>query len=251
MFGEANRCPHCNAIAAVRPSGDGVVCVACSKPREMKKGTVVLGAAGPFPTGAVLPDASGDPVAVRRAQAAAGTGASMLMRGFGVFSMAAGVLGAGAVAVLLWPVSVAAAAAAATAVGVTGIGVGIASFAAGGKSSAAADDRRRTARELAIMALAEEKGGELTATDVARELHIRADEADAALTAMADGTRVDVIVSPDGILRYQFREIQQAGEVPRVRVATDEPMSAEEEEEALEALREELGHAPREREQEV
>ena len=43
VFGEDNRCPHCHAIAAVRAVGDGYVCTACSKPRERKPLTTVLG----------------------------------------------------------------------------------------------------------------------------------------------------------------------------------------------------------------
>src|SRR5688500_7024087 len=43
VFGEDNRCPHCNAIAAVKPRGDGFVCVACGKPREHLPMTTVLG----------------------------------------------------------------------------------------------------------------------------------------------------------------------------------------------------------------
>src|SRR5688572_25702141 len=42
VFGEANRCPHCNAIAAVRRTGAGYACVACGKPREVLPSTTVL-----------------------------------------------------------------------------------------------------------------------------------------------------------------------------------------------------------------
>ncbi|MCZ7683272.1 MAG: hypothetical protein M5U28_32530 [Sandaracinaceae bacterium] len=40
VFGEANRCPHCHAVAAVIPRGGITVCAACGKPRA---GAVVLG----------------------------------------------------------------------------------------------------------------------------------------------------------------------------------------------------------------
>src|SRR5512146_112197 len=43
VFGEDNRCPHCNAIAAVRPVGGGFVCLACGKPRDRLPQTTVLG----------------------------------------------------------------------------------------------------------------------------------------------------------------------------------------------------------------
>jgi hypothetical protein len=43
VFGEANRCPHCHAIAAVRPSGPGFVCSACGKPRKPAPGTTIAG----------------------------------------------------------------------------------------------------------------------------------------------------------------------------------------------------------------
>ncbi|MBX7193657.1 MAG: hypothetical protein K1X94_16490 [Sandaracinaceae bacterium] len=54
VFGEANRCPHCHAIASARPSGDGFVCVACGKPRKLEPGTSVAGVS-PGPEGLVAP----------------------------------------------------------------------------------------------------------------------------------------------------------------------------------------------------
>lgn len=46
VFGEANRCPHCHAIAAVRPSGDGFVCTACGHERALSPGTTIVRAEG-------------------------------------------------------------------------------------------------------------------------------------------------------------------------------------------------------------
>lgn len=45
VFGEANRCPHCHAVAAVRPTSRGYVCAACGKPRALLPGTTLAGAA--------------------------------------------------------------------------------------------------------------------------------------------------------------------------------------------------------------
>lgn len=41
VFGEGNRCPHCYAVAAVRPSDDGFVCAACGKPRPLTPQTTL------------------------------------------------------------------------------------------------------------------------------------------------------------------------------------------------------------------
>jgi hypothetical protein len=69
-----------------------------------------------------------------------------------------------------------------------------------------------------VIALAEKRGGELVATEVARELRLSLEEADALLTSMADGARVSVEVDSEGIVRYQFRELTLRGRGPRVRV---------------------------------
>ena len=230
VFGEDNRCPHCHAVAAVRQSGGRYVCVACNKPREIKKGTVVTGGGGdgqPF-SGALEP-ASG-----AQMQLAAGRSAGFALRAFGVFSMAAGVLGAGA-ALALFPIT-APVVLLAAAVGAGGVGVGAVSMRAGGKADKAAVERARRNAELAIIKLAEERGGTLTVTDVASELRMESTHAEALLTHLAaDGSRVGVEVSADGVVLFRFLEVI-ATRGPRVRVAAGDDLEARFEE--LEARQE-------------
>ncbi|MEM6959421.1 MAG: zinc ribbon domain-containing protein [Myxococcota bacterium] len=185
VFGEANRCPHCNAIAAVRPTPEGHVCMACGKPREVGPGVLVI-----------RPPAS-------RAAKAGG-------RSLGIFAIAAGIVG-GAIAAAAIPGVLGLVAAAAVAGG--GLSLGLWGMRRGAGSGA----------EGSIRALAKEKGGSLFVTDVAEALGMSEADADAALTAMADGTRVRAEVTSDGLMRYDFREVRTTDEVasaaPRVRVA--------------------------------
>jgi hypothetical protein len=116
-------------------------------------------------------------------------------------------------------------------IGVLGVGIGALLFRTAGKQTAAADTADRTRRELALVSLAESRGGVLTVTDVTRAFGIGVAEADAALTAMADGSRVTAEVTEDGRIQYVFRELHALA-APRVRVALDEQMD-----EAEEALR--------------
>ncbi len=54
VFGESNRCPHCHAVAAVRPTSSGYVCAACGKPRALVPGSTLTG-------GSIHPQAAGAP----------------------------------------------------------------------------------------------------------------------------------------------------------------------------------------------
>jgi hypothetical protein len=74
--------------------------------------------------------------------------------------------------------------------------------------------------ELRMIALAESRGGVLTATEVARELGIATVQAENALTDLSDGTRVTGEVTEDGRIEYHFREVAALSR-PRVRVAID------------------------------
>lgn len=213
VFGEANRCPHCHAMAGVLRRSGGYACAACSKPRELLDGTVVLdGGAGPGGALARVGTSSG----ARRAGIAG-------LRAFGVLSLAGGVLAAVAAAILLpSPFGIAVA----ILLGGGGAAIGGLSLkgAADQSKHLAAGDRR--ARELAILDLAQKRGGRLSVTDVARELHMSPGEAEKALTEMADGSRVTVELLPDGLLLYHFRELPAGDGAPRVRVsdqATAEP----------------------------
>ncbi len=209
VFGEDNRCPSCNAITTAEMHGGVLVCTACGKPRERKPGTVVVGGGGGGRGAARL--ASVPPGATRRAS-------SVGLRAFGILSLAAGVLAAMVAGIVLPGV---AGVMAAVIVGGLGVGGGALALRAASHESAAAEAQARRAREMRILSLAEQSGGRLTATEVARALNIATDEADRALTAMADGTRVSAEVTSEGLLVYEFRELASLGP-PRVRVAEED-----------------------------
>jgi len=200
VFGEDNRCPSCHAIAAVRPRGAGFVCAACGAPRTRLPGTVVQGDGGTGPTGATL-----SPSAV----------AGGLLRAMGAASIAVGILlgaigAAFAHGFLGWVVAAVLAA--------SGVGLGALLLRLGARARGRALAARREAGERRIVALAERHGGVLTATQLAQELGMGVAAADAALTALADGSRVTVELTDDGLIEYHFRELQHA-HLPRVRVA--------------------------------
>ncbi|MBO6940874.1 MAG: hypothetical protein JJ863_38220 [Deltaproteobacteria bacterium] len=252
VWGDANRCPHCNATAGIKTGlGGGYVCMACGKPREAKPGTTIFESASPFPIGGRQPvqaqapgaptsPSAAPPVVVptpMAASPAAPRGKAAGLRFLGIMSIAGGVL-AGAVGAALLPIGGIIAAAA---IGAVGVGVGALSLRAASRSANEADRRTDTQRELALLRLAEQHDGVLTVTDAARGLGISIAEADAALTAMADGSRIWAEVTPDGFVQYTFREMQARQQGPRVRVeGTDDAPPTSEEEQALAELEEEL-----------
>ena len=65
--------------------------------------------------------------------------------------------------------------------------------------------RRAAAPE--IFRLAKRHAGVLTVSDVVSELGIDPAEAEELLQGLTDGQRVDMEVSPDGVVRYVFREL--------------------------------------------
>lgn len=237
VFGEDNRCPHCHAVAGVRASGGRYVCVACNKPRSVKPGTAVLGGGAGEPFGGSL-----EPASAAQMELAAGRSAGVALRAFGAFSVIAGVLGAGML-VAVFPMS-AAVLVGAAALGLAGAGIGGLSLRAGSKARTVALSRAQRQAELAVLKLAEERGGVLTVTDVATELRMTSTDAEALLTHLAaDGSRVGVEISQDGVVLFRFLELSPRG--PRVRVAPVDELSARFEElEAQEREREQ----PRERE---
>lgn len=205
VFGEANRCPHCHAIAAARPSKDGLVCMACGKPRSGGPGVTVF-----------------DKPEKKRGRFRLGRVALGALLTAGGVAAAVGI--GGTVGVL-------------AAVGLMVAGLGTIGLSVGGDSGPTS-----AALEQRVTKLAEKHGGVLYVTDVAEGLHVTAERADEILTAMADGTRVTADVTSDGLMVYEFREITDrrlASGGPRVRVADPlEERFAELEEEL--AAREEL-----------
>lgn len=178
VFGEANRCPHCHAIAGVRPSGSGYVCLACGGDRSLRPGTTIgSGALAPVP--------------VRRG---------------GLRLLGGAVLGGGVLA-----------AAASTAIfGVSIVGVplaiafgGLAMVAAVGLFRRAArleDDAltsRRAARAAAAKGLLSQ--GALTSKELAEALGVEVAEADAIASALAADDANGIVADVDetvGVLRF-------------------------------------------------
>ena len=255
VFGEINRCHSCNAVAAVTPSGAGYACLACGAPRKLLPGMTVI-ANGPvgMPKAerpSVAPLAQGFARVASETPPVRSVGAgiarpsrlrALSLRAMGVILLAAGVGGAalsvalsgGATGLLL-----------AVAVGGAGAGLGGLLLRAGGRASAHADRGHSLAMEQAILDLATQRAGVLRVTDVARGLGVTVAEADEALSALADGSRVTAEITPEGLLVYHFREIEAPA---RMRVDMDE-LSAEDDEkfdrlDDLEALdRDDLDHA--------
>lgn len=202
VWGEANRCPHCHAIAAVRPAAEGYLCVACGKPRDAGPGTTIF---EHLDKESAAPNLKG--------------ARSAGLRTFGILSIAGGVLGAALAAAFL-PGALAIVAA----IAIGGAGVALGGLSLRSASRGASDT---TATELAIFRLAEKSGGALSVTDVARGLRISVEEADGALTALADGSRVWAEVTPEGLVRYVFRELDSSKDGVKVRVESVSDTSEE------------------------
>jgi hypothetical protein len=103
-----------------------------------------------------------------------------------------------------------------------GGGVGALSLRGASRRLKEASLRQKAATERALLAAATAAPDHaLTATEAARALGIGVEEADKALTAMADGSRVSAEIDSEGILRYEFRELRLAlleAEADKVRV---------------------------------
>lgn len=216
VFGEDNRCPHCDAFAVARWNGVELSCSACGKPRERKPKTVVIEEKG----------GSGETIT---AQAG-----SLALQGAGVVGFGlAGLTWLGGVLAVTAGDSLSAALVAA-AVG-TGFGaLGFMAFRRGKRSAEKVGVRDRAAAEIRVLALAEQKGGVLRVTDVVRGLGLPSAEAEALLTSLVDSTRVTLELDSEGLLSYHFRELQNSARLapavspPKVRVDTTTPESAEE-----------------------
>lgn len=218
VFGEENRCPHCHAIAAVRSVGGATVCAACGKPRTGATGLGdTVGGGTLVPTTREGKQQSTDAMMLRAR--------GRVQRGFGVLTLAGGVIAAAALAVIV-PGSFGLALAAVG--GVLGVGLGALTVRAGAKNMEKARARERQAKELVVVDAAREAGGRLTASEAAAALRVSVAEADELLTAMVgDGSRVDVEVDSEGVLRYVFRELVRAPVQVRVETAEEQPEEVE------------------------
>ena len=161
MFGEDNRCESCNAVAGVFARGGGYVCAACSAPRQLLPGTVVLGGGRPqsLAPGSPRGASSTSPTAVAARAGATG------LRLFGGAAMGGGVLGAAlAVFLISGPIGFVVGGA----VGLVGLATGVFAWRSGGKQQHSAELEERAARERAVLVLAQQSGGVLTVTQVAQ-----------------------------------------------------------------------------------
>ena len=230
VVGEDNRCETCNAVAGVFARGGGYVCAACSAPRQLLPGTVILG--GGHPQSLAPRGVSTAPSLTAVAARAGATG----LRLFGGAAMGGGVLGAAlAVFLISGPIGFVVGGA----VALVGLATGVFAWRSGGKQQQSAETEERAAQERAVLLLAQQSGGILTVTQVAQALGRSADAADALLTSMADGTRVTVEVDDQGLVSWHFREVIAAASAVRVRVAPDaavipETAAMEQDAEALE-----------------
>lgn len=237
VFGEANRCPSCHAVAAVTSSPLGYVCLACGGPRQLLPGTTVIdsgpmGIPRPSRPPAVAPESFEPPESVaastRRVPLVRrpSSGRPMALRAAGVLLLALGAAGAAASVALTGGTAGLILAAAA---GGAGAGLGGLFLRAGGKAAERTRREHSAQMEQAVLALAVDKGGVLSVTEVARGLGVTVAEADDALTSIADGSRVSAEITTDGLLLYHFRELEARARV-RVDVGVEEEAEVEVEE---------------------
>ncbi|MCA9530840.1 MAG: zinc ribbon domain-containing protein [Myxococcales bacterium] len=209
---EANRCPRCQAVAAVRVDAAGRhVCTAC-------------GAARPWE-----PDLVVEPAPLRtqwkrahRARAA----------GYGVAGFGAGLIGLVGALAALGLVPGAAGVVLAVLLGAGGVLGVVRARRLRAEEAALADAELRAARQLTVHRIAAHQGGTVRVKDVASALRIPEDVAESLLTDMIDGTHVTLEIDADGTLYYALRpRAATAGSggraLPaRVRVEPTQPDSA-------------------------
>lgn len=208
VFGEDNRCPHCDAYAPARWNGVSLSCSACDKPRDRKPKTVVIEEKGG--SGEVLTAKAGSlALTLAGVTGFAFSGLSLItaVAGFAWLGFVAGTMSLGLAA---------------------GFAVfGTWAWRRGRAASAAVVDRDAVATELRILSLAEQNAGVLSVTDVVRGLGVQSAKAESILNGLVDGSRVTMEVDSNGAITYQFRELQKALPAPRVRVETADVVEAD------------------------
>ena len=193
-------CPQCGRTAPVVLRQMGARCSACGVPRN------------PLTTRAV--NVAGRPTQV------GGQVARVLGWVFLAGGLAAALL-VGAIFQAIFPAGVAGYILGGTIAAVTLL-VSLLLLIGGGRLRKRGEDVERDALTKAVYALAEHRGGVLTAGDVARTLDLQENAADALLTALAkDPDRgVSLDVDDDGRITYAFRSMAALRPgAPRVRVA--------------------------------
>lgn len=218
VFGEENRCPHCNAIAAVIERRGKTVCAACGKPRV---GSVTL--SGDAPRGSTIPVSAAGQRAGTDAMLARARGRTQ--RGFGIASLSAGIVAAALVAALT-PGGIGLAMA--LLMGILGVGAGAFAIRAGARNMERARGLDRETYRAEVSKLAAASGGVLTAGQLAEKLRVSEEEADTILTALVgDGSTVDVEIDDEGGVQYVFHALRRR---PQVRVEVEDDVTEEDEE---------------------
>ncbi len=212
-------CPHCGRNAPIVYRGVAPHCTACNRLRMPLAGpSVNLAGKGSQVTGRV---------------------ANVVGKVIGGVGLSLSMLGAGLAWVLSHDWSIVAVASLPVLVL---FGVIAAPFVFGGKSLEQSGTKRESrVREQAVFAMAAQRGGLLSAWDVATALSMPSDVADAALTDMAKRfpDKIALELRDDGTVTYRFLDVLPLPDWDeRVRVATDQQAARDLEEEAAEAERE-------------
>jgi hypothetical protein len=183
-------CPHCGQNAPTMIRGLKVYCSGCNNVRGPLAGGMPLNIVGqPQKIGSTLTGVAGWALLI----------VSLLL--------AAALYGIGA-----WLFTVTVGLVAAALVGLVGGGAGALLLLGSRKLKSQGNTAVSHAREGAIFALAANRGGMLTATEVATALNIQVAEADAILTGMArEANRVGVEVDGAGVIHYVFNEVRVRG----------------------------------------
>jgi len=203
VFGEDNRCPHCNAIAAVRPIPGGYACLACGKPRDRLPQTTVLGEPD-----ARMSLAPSPPQSAARAGALSSLGVATIGTSAVFASLALALLGFSSFGVLL-----------AVAAAIAGVGGGAAMIGADRRRARDAERGAQRALEQRILVLAGKRKGNLTASEVAKAFRIAESAAEAALMRMSDGSTITAEVDETvGALHFVFHDLVAAPPKTRVEV---------------------------------
>lgn len=197
--GEANRCPHCKAVARIEAKGPGVwVCAVCGGPR--------------------IPGGLGGKAAVKALAEEKTARAEATKKRLGAWAWGVFAVIATLVVALAWP------AALALKLVMLAIALGPALMAvrSGSKVAGAtktADDAHERALLAAAQALAAAKEGGITAAELGERLEMPEERADALLTQLAvhDRTRIDV--GDDAEVRYSV--------APEIRIGDDLPLEEE------------------------
>lgn len=178
-------CPHCRQNAPVVYRGVIAYCTACGVQRPPLAGTALNLAGQPSKVGGTVARAFGWVILIM------GT-----LTGFGTLAACGAIVGMSAAApwILSLPILVAS----------WLVSWGL--LKSGKSLEAKGDEAQKATRAQAIFALANTRGGVLTAVDVARALDMPVPNADAVLTALAKESpeHVAVDIAEDGTVLYRF-----------------------------------------------